>query len=312
MSTSSRNNRDPHERPHSGTVPVPEDDRSEHPLVGTTPRSFPDQPVAETSHGLVMPKIGFGTWQVDSPTAALMVGAAIDMGYRHIDTAQMYENEGGVGAGIEASGISRDELFVTTKIANDRHSPSDLVASVETSLEMLGTDHVDLLLLHWPGEWEQVTAALATMASVQASGMAHHIGVSNFTLEQLEVAHTHAPLEVLQVECHPFFQQNELRQWCVDHDWILTAYSPIAQGAVADDDTLAEIAEHHGTSAVAVALAWLMGEPNVVTIPRTTNPRHLAANWEARHLRLDDDERDRIRGLDRDQRIVDPSFAPWR
>ncbi len=298
----------------NATTPlVGESDSSPHPTVGKPTRTFGDQPMIRTDRGLVVPKLGLGTWQLDEAAAASMVSEALRMGYRHIDTAQMYGNERGVGRGLAESGVDRSEIFLTTKMDNDHHAPDDLVRSVEASLKALGTDHVDLLLLHWPVGWDVIGATLATMAQVQASGLAHHIGVSNFTIDQLEVARNHAPLEVLQVECHPFFQQDDLRTWCVDHDWIFVAYSPIAQGKVLEEPELMTIADElgDGFTAIETALAWLLSLDRVGAIPRTTNVEHLRSNFRALDIQLSAQQEARIRRLDRGERIVDPPHAPW-
>lgn len=295
-------------------VPVPEDDASPHPTVTDRPdeRDFDAQPVLEIASGLRVPRLGLGTWQLEGRTAADSVAEALRLGYRHIDTAQAYGNEDQVAAGIAASGMARDELFITTKIDNDKHRPGDLVTSVDESLARLDTDHVDLLLIHWPVEWDIIGATLSTLAQVHASGKALHIGVSNFTVAQLDQVADLAPLEVLQVECHPFLQQRELRQWCVDHDWVFTAYSPVARGKVFGNDTLASIGAAHGVGEGAVALAWLVGQTNVVAIPRSSKPDHLAKNWSTLELELSDDERRRIDALDSGDRLVDPGdIAPW-
>lgn len=290
---------------------VGEGDHDDHPLRGDTPRTFGDQPVVETAKWLRVPALGFGTWQLDDDEAREMTRLALEIGVRHIDTAQMYENETGVGAGIAEAGIDRADVFLTTKIADEHHAPSALVRSVEASLDRLGTDHVDLVLLHWPVRWDRIGATLAAMVSVQAAGLAHRIGVSNFTVEQLDEVVELAPLEVLQVECHPFLQQNELRAWCERHDWVFTAYSPLAQGEVFDHDVLCDIAAAHDTDAAAVALAWLLQLPGVAAIPRTGDPDHLRANWAARDLTLTDDEIGRIGEIAEERRLIDPDRAPW-
>jgi 2,5-diketo-D-gluconate reductase B len=223
----------------------------------------------------------------------------------------MYGNEADVGTALSESGVERSEVFVTTKIDDDHHEPHHLVASVEKSLELLGTDHVDLLLLHWPTHWDRVAATLSTMAQVQASGLAHHIGVSNFTLDQLHDVSDFAPIEVLQVECHPYLQQQDLRAWCVEHGWAFTAYSPIARGEVLQDDTIAGIAETHDTDPAAIALAWLLSKPQVTAIPKTTSEQHLQSNLAALAIELTDDEIARIDQLDDNRRMVDPDSAPW-
>jgi len=292
------------------TVLVDEGDGSAHPTVGAEPR-FGGQPSVTLPSGLEMPKLGLGTWQLEGNDARRIVTAALETGFRHVDTAQMYGNEREVGQGIIDSGVGRSEMFLTTKIGNDRHEPGDLVASVEESLERLGTDHVDLVHLHWPTHWDRVGATLSTMAQLQASGLVRHLGVSNFTIDQLRQAGDFAPIEVLQVECHPFFQQEELRSWCVEHGWAFTAYSPIARGDVFDDDTIESIAGAHDTDPAAIALAWLLSKPQVTTIPKTISEEHLASNFAALDIELSDDEIDRIDALDEGRRLIDPDSAPW-
>jgi len=296
--------------PSAPTVLVDEGDGSAHPTVGTEPR-FGGQPSVTLPSGLEMPKLGLGTWQLEGNDARSIVTAALEIGFRHVDTAQMYGNEREVGQGIIDSGVGRSDMFLTTKIGNDCHEPGDLVASVEESLERLATDHVDLVHLHWPTHWDRVGATLSTMAQLQASGMARHLGVSNFTIDQLRQASDFAPIEVLQVECHPFLQQEELRSWCVEHGWAFTAYSPIARGDVFDDDTIESIADAHDTDPAAIALAWLLSKPQVTTIPKTTSEEHLASNFAALDIELSDDEIERMDRLDEGRRLVDPDSAPW-
>lgn len=291
-------------------VPTPEGDGSPHPTTTVPSRSFDGQPVVRSSAGGTIPALGLGTWRLDDRTAERITTEALDLGYRHVDTAQMYDNEAGVGRAIRSSSVDRDEVFVTTKVANDRHEPDDLVASVEESLRALDMDHVDLLLVHWPTDFDRIGATAAAMANVHAGGLTRHIGLSNFTVEQLDQVREMAPFEVLQVECHPFLQQRELRDWCRRHGWVFTAYSPIAQGDVLDDDTLNDIAAAHDTGPTSVALAWLLAQ-GVSVIPRSGDPDHLAANWDALDVQLTDDDMARIEALDEGRRLVDPDGAPW-
>ena len=289
---------------------VGEGESSAHPTIGEVDR-FRGQPVVTTPTGLRVPKFGIGTWQLDDAEAADIVSAALDLGVRYIDTAEMYGNERGVGEGISRSGVPRSEVFVTTKIDNRSHEPDAVVAATEASLSRLGTDHVDLLLIHWPTEWDRIGATLSTLAQVQASGMAHHIGVSNFTVDQLDQIADFAPLEMLQVECHPFFQQSELRTWCDHHGWAFTAYSPLARGEVLDNDVLQAIAASHDVSPATVTLAWHLRQDGLTVIPRTSNIEHLRSNFDALELELTDDELARIDGLDEGRRLVSPDHAPW-
>lgn len=298
------------ERPDHHVL-VDEGTDSEHPLLDAPGKDFGRQPIVTTSRGLTMPRAGFGTYELVGGEATSMVEAALELGIRHIDTAQSYGNERAVGKAIGSSAVDRADVFLTTKIDNDNHRPADLITSVEQSLERLQTSHLDLLLVHWPVEWDIIAATLDTLAQVQASGLTNHIGVSNFTVDQLDEVKSFAPLEVLQVECHPFLQQRELRAWCEDNDWIFTAYSPLAQGAVSDDRRLREIADDHETTAAAVSLAWLYHQANVVAIPRTRDPEHLADNWDARNLSLTQSDLSALAELDAGRRLVDPEDAPW-
>jgi len=291
-------------------VLVGEGESTEHPAGDVHP-DFGGQPTVSLPSGLAIPKLGLGTWQLTGEESRRIVASALHAGFRHIDTAQMYDNERDVGAGIRDSGVDRSELFITTKVDNDHHEPDDLVASMDHSLEHLGTDHVDLLLLHWPTQWDRVAATLSTMAQVQASGTARHIGVSNFTIDQLREVADFAPIEVLQVECHPYLQQRELRNWCTEHGWAFTAYSPIARGDVIDDDTICSIADDHRADPATVALAWLLSKPQVTAIPKTTNEDHLRSNLAALDLELTAEEIDRIDALDEGRRLIDPDSAPW-
>lgn len=290
-------------------VVVPEGSGDEHPAVAE-PTSF-DQPTVRTVGGMSIPTFGFGTYRLRGDVATTMTVAALERGVRHIDTAQMYQNEAEIGTALQRVGLERDEVFLTTKIDNGNHAPDTLVASLRTSLDQLRTDYVDLLLIHWPVEWDTIGATLSTLAQVQASGMARHIGVSNFTLEQLELAQHLAPIEALQVECHAYFQQPTLLRWCQEREWAFTAYSPLAQGELLDEPTLRQIADDHGVTASAVALAWLVQRRQVNVIPRTSSVAHLEDNLAARTVTLTPDQIDAVDQLDRNRRLISPDFAPW-
>jgi len=291
-------------------VPAPEGNDTLHPTTTFPSRSFAGQPVVHSAAGATMPALGLGTWRLDDQETERVTRQALDIGYRHIDTAQMYDNEAGVGRGVSAAGVDRSDVFITTKIANDCHEPEELVASVERSLEALDTDHLDLLLIHWPTDYDRIGATAAAMANVHAGGLTRHIGLSNFTIEQLDEVEHMAPFEVLQVECHPFLQQTELRRWCDERGWIFTAYSPIARGDVLHDDTIRDIAAAHRTEPTSVALAWLLAH-GVAAIPKSGDADHLAANWGARSVQLTDDDLARIDDLDEGRRLIDPDSAPW-
>lgn len=260
---------------------------------------------------LEMPPLGFGTYQLSDQSASDMVALALELGVRHIDTAQMYRNEAAVGRAIRASGVARGDVFLTTKLDNDQHEPDRVVSSLEASLGRLDTDHVDLFLVHWPVDWSRMGATLSAMNRVQAEGLARHIGVSNFTTDQLEYAADFAPIEVLQAECHPFFQQNQLRQWCRDHHMAFTAYSPLAKGEVFDDEVLSAIAAEHESTPSQVALAYLLSFGGVSVIPRTSSPDHLRDNLGATSISLSEADRARLASIDSGRRLVSPQFALW-
>lgn len=265
------------------------------------------------ANGAQIPALGFGTWQLEESTARRMVATALDLGYRHIDTAQAYENEAAVGQGIADAGVRRDELFVTTKVWTDRFNDGMLQASTEGSLERLGLDHVDLLLLHWPVDNVPLDETLGALAEVKRIGMAKHIGISNFTTAQIDeaVAKSPEPLAVNQVEYHPFLDQTPVRQRLTEHGLALTAYSPLAQGKVMGDDTLRAIADAHGKTPAQVALRWLLQQDDVIAIPRTTTEAHAHANLKVADFELTDDEMARISSLARpDGRLIDPEWAP--
>ncbi|MBB3139746.1 2,5-didehydrogluconate reductase DkgB [Halomonas organivorans] len=261
-----------------------------------------------------LPNPGFGTFRLEGETLRQSVHAALDLGYRHIDTAQMYGNEAEVGQAIADSGVPREEVFLTTKVWHDRLQPGDLEASVEESLERLGTGYVDLLLIHWPSPGDEVPMAdyLRALQSVQRAGKARNIGVSNFTRAQLDQA-----VEILgegallthQIEVHPFLQNRPLIEHCERHGIAVTAFMPLAVGKVMEDDTLVRIARAHDASPAQIALAWL-NQQGIVAIPSSTKAHNIRSNLAAFELTLDDEEMQAIAALDRGERIADPDFAP--
>lgn len=264
-----------------------------------------------TIQDTTVPALGLGTWQLTGDTCERAVAHALDLGYRHIDTAQMYGNEDRVGAGMARSSVDRADVFLTTKLDNPNHAPAAVRSSTEGSLRRLGTDHVDLLLIHWPVSDVPFEQTLDAMLELVGQGKVGHVGVSNFLPEQVKQVVAHTPLFANQVEYHPFLAQDELHGLAVAHDHLLTAYSPLARGTVSADDTLAEIARAHDATAAQVALAWLLGQDHVAAVPKATSVEHLAANFAAQDIELSDDDARRISGLARGQRMIDPPFAPW-
>lgn len=257
-----------------------------------------------------VPKLGFGTWQLKGRDCRKGVLDALQMGYRHVDTAQAYENEEQVGRGIAESSVDREDIWLTTKVWHTNVAHDDVVSSMEDSLRRLGTDYVDLLLIHWPVDDVPVTETLDAMMELVEQQKVHHIGVSNFTPTQLREAADHAPIACNQVEYHPFLAQTELLEVCRDRGILLTAYSPLARGQVLSDDTLRDIGQAHGKSAAQVALRWLVQQSHVAAIPKASSAEHRRANLDIFDFRLSDHEMETIHSLDRNERIIDPSFAP--
>lgn len=267
----------------------------------------------QAAEGTDMPAIGLGTWQLRGQEATDAVRQALETGYRHIDTARMYGNEEAVGKGIADSSVDREDVFLTTKVWRDHLEPDALVDEAHAALDALGTEYVDQLLIHWPNEDVPLADSLEALDGLREEGVARSIGVSNFTEglvhDALDIVDT---IAVDQVEMHVYNQQQELRKCLDDNGLILTAYSPLARGRVTEDPLLREIGEEHDRTAAQVALRWLIQQDNVVAIPKTGDQHHQQQNLGAMEFELTGEDMDRIRGLDRGQKLVDPEFAPWR
>jgi 2,5-diketo-D-gluconate reductase B len=263
-----------------------------------------------TIQGTEIPRLGYGTWLVTGRDATDGVRDALEIGYRHIDTARAYENEAEVGAGIAASGVDRGDFWLTTKIWLDDFEPARLKRAAEDSLRKLRTDHVDLLLLHWPNPDVPLEHTLQAMRELQEEGKIGHPGVSNFPAGMLARALEILPLFADQVEYHPFLAQDALLQLAQQHDLTLTAYSPLAHGKVVGHPELTAIGEQYGKSAGQVALRWLLDQPNVTTLPKASSHARRVENFDVFDFTLSDADRDRIAALPKDVRTANPSWAP--
>jgi len=243
-----------------------------------------------------IPKLGLGTWQNTGPDCSKTVRTALDLGYRHVDTAQAYDNEAAVGEGIDRSDVDRDEVFLTTKVWRSNLRHQDVLDSVHESLDDLGVEYVDLLLIHWPHPRVPVEETLDAMAELRESGAVEHVGVSNFTRSQLQDARQVAdgPVVADQVLYHPYKDQSNLQRYCAGNDVALTAYSPLARGEVLSDTVLERIGERHDRSAAQVALRWLVQQENVVAIPKSSSRDHLEQNLAVFEFSLTDEEMARI------------------
>ncbi|MFC7071007.1 aldo/keto reductase [Halobaculum lipolyticum] len=262
---------------------------------------------------LDLPPIGLGTSGNDDPAeCAETVAAALEAGYRHVDTAQMYDNEEAVGEGIRRAAVDRDEVVVATKVHPDNLAYDDAKRTARESLERLGLESVDLLYVHWPTSAYDPAETLRAMDELRAEGLCDHVGLSNFTPALLDEARDllDAPVVAHQVECHPLLPQTELREYAVEHGHTLVGYSPLGRGEALEDPLLSEIAEKHDTSTAAVCLAWAFAQEALVPIPKATGD-HVRANFAAQDLELDDEDLDRIADYDVRERYIDPDAAAW-
>ena len=264
------------------------------------------------ANGARIPAIGLGTWELRGRTCARLVEQAMRLGYRHIDTAQVYENEREVGEGLRASRIRRDDVFVTTKVWTNHFAPHDLERSTKESLTKLRLTEVDLLLLHWPNPQVPLEETLGALAHVKKLGMARHIGVSNFTVALIDeaVAACPEPLVCDQVEYHPYLDQTKVREACARHGMALVAYSPVARGRIKNDATLARIGRVHGKTTAQICLRWLV-QQNVSAIPRTSRIERLSENIDIFDFALSEEEMAEIfRMGSAKARLTDFGFAP--
>ena len=264
-----------------------------------------------TAKAANIPLLGLGTWDLRGRTCARMVERALRLGYRHIDTAEMYDNEREVGEGLHASGVKRGEVFVTTKVWPSHFAPRDLERAARDSLRRLRLREVDLLLLHWPNPQIPLADTLGALCKVKREGLVRHIGVSNFTVKLLEeaVRLSTEPLVCNQIECHPFLDQSKVIAACRKHDIAVVAYSPIARGGARNDKLLTRIGAAHGKTAAQVCLRFLV-QQEIVVIPRTSKENRLAENAAIFDFSLNAAEMREIGALARrDGRIVDWSYS---
>ncbi len=264
-----------------------------------------------TVQGVEVPKLGYGTWLVEGEDAYDGALDALELGYRHVDTARAYGNEAWVGRALSDSGVPREEIWLTTKVWYEHAEPDLLTRVFHEQLADLQVERVDLLLLHWPAPEVPLRQTLGAMNALREQGLVDHVGVSNFPSELLREALDEAPIFCDQVEYHPYLPQGPVMHECREHDLLLTAYSPFAHGHVHDDPELARIGARHGKSAGQVALRWLLDQPNVCTIPKASSHERRAENLDVFDFELDDDERAAIAALSsRHLRTADPDFAP--
>src|SRR4051794_39242959 len=262
-------------------------------------------PSAVLHDGIEIPQLGFGVFQVPPEGTQAAVELALDAGYRHIDTAAAYRNEAGVGAALAASGLSREDFFVTTKLWNAEQGHDSTLIAFEASLDRLGLDHVDLYLIHWPAPSEdRFLDTWRAFERIYEEESARTIGVSNFRIEDLErlAAETDTRPTVNQIELHPSLQQTDLRVFHAENRIATEAWSPLAQGALLDDETIVGIAERHDRTPAQVILRWHLQLGNVV-IPKSVTPERIRENIEVFDFELDDEDMGEFAKLDRGERI---------
>jgi 2,5-diketo-D-gluconate reductase B len=264
------------------------------------------------TQGISLPRLGLGTFRMQGETCRAAVESALELGYRHIDTAEMYANEESIGAAIAACGLPRKALHVTTKVWHENLAPDAIRRAFDASLNKLKLDHVDLYLVHWPSRHMNLPAIFETLMKLKEQGRTRAIGVANFTTALLKtvVEEIRAPIACNQVEYHAMLDQTKLRNYLAAHAIPLVAYCPLAQGRVASDETLMAIGRKHNASAAQVALKWLLDQDGVAAIPKASRRESQQANLDALNVKLDDDDRKTIAGLPKDRRCVNPAFAP--
>jgi 2,5-diketo-D-gluconate reductase B len=264
------------------------------------------------TQGIRLPRLGLGTYRMQGDVCRAAVESALALGYRHIDTAEMYANEDAIGAAIAASGVPRQELHVTTKVWNENLAPDAMRRAFDTSLKRLRLEMVDLYLVHWPKSGMHLPSMFEALMKLKEEGRTRAIGVANFNIALLKtvVEELKAPIACNQIEYHVMLDQSKVKKYMDSKSIPLVAYCPLAQGRAASDPTLVAIAKKHNTSAAQVALKWLLDQDGVAAIPKASRHESQKANWDALSVKLDDDDRSKIAGLPKDKRFVSPGFSP--
>lgn len=257
-----------------------------------------------------LPSIGYGTYPLTGEKCKEAVLDALQIGYRHIDTASSYENEADVGRAIQESSIDRRELFVTTKIWYTDLSPEKMKVSAQESLKKLKMDYVDLLLIHWPSPEMNLERSIETLMELKESGKAKGIGVSNFPPKLFKRACALGEIFTNQVEYHPFLNNDTLLNICEEYGVLLTAYSPLAHGKVMREDVLINIGKKYGKTAAQVTLKWLIQQPKVLAIPQASSHEHRVKNLDIMDFELTNEEMVQINGIKKGEKLVNPSWSP--
>jgi 2,5-diketo-D-gluconate reductase B len=264
------------------------------------------------TQGISLPRLGLGTYRMQGTVCREAVESALALGYRHIDTAEMYANEDAIGAALASVNVPRGELHVTTKVWPENLAPDAIRRAFDNSMKKLKLDVADLYLIHWPAHGMNLPAALDTMMKLKDEGRIRAVGVANFTVALLKqaVEEVGAPIACNQIEYHVMLDQSKVRGYMAKKGIPLVAYCPLAQGRAASDETLAAIGRKHGAAPAAVALKWLLDQKDVAAIPKASRQESQQANLDALKLQLDEEDRKVIAALPKDKRFVSPAFAP--
>ncbi|MFP4661661.1 MAG: aldo/keto reductase [Halanaerobiales bacterium] len=262
--------------------------------------------------GNLIPVLGFGTYELKGEEGIDAIKTAIDLGYTHIDTAESYNNQREIASAIEESGLSRSDLFLTSKVSYEHLHYNDVIKACENTLDELKTDYLDLYLIHWPNKNIPIEETMRALSDLKQNGKIKDIGVSNFTIKHIEEVKKVSDDDIVvnQVEFHPYLYQKELYNYCMDNDIYITAYSPIARGDVSGDGVLKDIAQKYEKNEAQVTLRWLV-EKDIIVIPRSSNPDHIESNFDLFDFELSEEEISKINSVDRQERLVDPSWGEF-
>ncbi|MFB6110436.1 MAG: aldo/keto reductase [Halodesulfurarchaeum sp.] len=267
-------------------------------------------PTTTLPSGDEMPMVGFGTWDLSDGTATESVTTALEAGYSHVDTAEGYHNEAQIGEALEA--VDRSELFLTSKVLPKHLDYESVIASAEATLDRLGTDYLDLYLVHWPNPAISIRETLGAMAELHERGLVRNVGVSNFSPYQLSAAlHvTEVPIAVNQIEFHPYLQREDWVEYTKDQDVTVEAAAPLARGEVLEDPVVQELAEDYGKTPAQIVLRWAI-ENDVVVVPKSSSEDHIAANLAVTDWELDPADHERLSDLGRGQAVYDSREKDW-
>ncbi|WOH52570.1 aldo/keto reductase [Bradyrhizobium sp. sBnM-33] len=264
------------------------------------------------TQGISLPRLGLGTFRMQGDVCRAAVESALALGYRHIDTAEMYANEDAIGRAIASFPLPRNDLHLTTKVWHKNLAPDAIRRAFDTSLNKLRVEFVDLYLVHWPSRSMNLPAVFETMVKLKEDGLTRAIGVANFTMSLLKttVEEIKAPIACNQIEYHVMLSQSKVKSYLDNKGIPLVAYSPLLQGCAESNATLIEIGKKHNATVAQVALKWLLDQPGVAVIPKASRTESQKANLDALKVDLDDDDRRAIGALPKDKRLVNPGFAP--